>query len=775
MDIFSKRPLFLSCMLFLACSVVGYFLSGLVKLIIVIVSVIALIFAAMLAAFRYHTSTKKNAFLLLILCFAMIILSFASSLIYYDRNADKYSEIYDTENMVEAVVTSVKYESSYSSRYEINVRTINGKENTHKAWLECEYSGALRIGDRISFTAVANEPKDNPGTYNERADAISNNIFVIYSSADQSDLDVVKYTYGESIETFLPNLNSKLSGILTQSVKGEEGNLSSALLLGNKSLLSASVERDFRRVGASHVLALSGMHMSIITGFAMLMLKRFFKRNTLIVILSCFSMFYLALTGFSVSATRSVIMLLIFYIAFLVSGLPDSLTALSFAGFLIVLLSPGAILDAGFWLSFAATLGIVVFGSALKEYFDKRLEKCDNKSKLKLSKFIYSIISAIFTCFAAIIPLIIVMCIFIKEISLLSVVSSLALSLPTAVIIILSLLLLPLAGVPFIADPLVFGIRAMARLMIDFCSTLSDYENIVFSLNYPFAIFMALALGIALLYSFASRHKRPFTSLIPFLAVLLICVGIIFVYEDTNRDNLKVSYVNASQKSDIIVVSDERQAIICDISNGSKTSYRLALNEIYEARATEIKAIVLTRYTNAHVATLYQVFAENKIRAVWSPYPSNSEEQAMLERLYEFAKSNDVDVYVYKDGERLRPFKKAYVEHTRDYIDRSVVPIDLISIYTAKERLTYVSPAFNESDLLYRAESYFSRSDHVIFGNRGPNIKTQFEITNMDKVKTVSFASEALAGYFTEPEFSFTSYYLVPKEGKMEFYLSKQE
>jgi len=309
--------------------------------------------------------------------------------------------------------------------------------------------------------------------------------------------------------------------------------------------------------------------------------------------------------------------------------------------------------------------------------------------------------------------------------------------------------------------------------MIDFCSALSDYDNIVFSLNYPFATFMALALLIALLYAFVSRHKRPFISMIPFLAVLLVCIGTVFVYEGINSDNLKVSYINASQNSDILVVSDEREAIICDISNGSKTSYRLALDEIYEARATEIKAIVLTRYTNAHVATLYQVFAENKVRSIWCAYPSNSDEQTMLERIYEFAKANNVDIYVYKEGERLQPLEEVYVEHTRDYIDRSVVPIDLISIYSSKERLTYVSPAFNESELHKKAEYYFQKSKHVIFGNRGPNTKTRFEITNMDKIKTVTFASETLAGYFIEPEFSFASYYIVPKEGNMKFYLAE--
>ncbi len=775
MDIFTKRPLFLSCMLFLACSTAGYFISGIVKAIIIIVATISLIFSLILAGFKYYSSDKKNAFLSLILCFVMIILSFSSSLNYYDRNTGKYSEIYGTENMVEGVVSSVEYETAFSSKYKISVTKLNGAEDKHNAYLECDYSGALVIGDRISLKAVANDlPSGDSAQFNERAEALSHGIFVVYSSENESSLFVTEYSDYEEIETFFQRLNSNLSGILTGSVKGEEGNLSSALLLGNKSLLARDIGRDFRRVGASHILALSGMHMSIIMGFAMFILKYILrKRNTIIIILTAFSIFYLALTGFSVSATRSVIMLLMVYIAFLVSGVPDSLTALSVAGFLIVLVSPGSILDAGFWLSFSATLGILVFASALKEYFDGKLEKCESKLQLRVHKFIYSIISAIFTCFAAIIPLIIVMCIFIKEISVLSVLSSLVLSIPTSIVIILSMLLLPFAAVPYISEALVWGIRETAGMMIDYCSEFSDYENIVFSLNYPFATVMAIILGVALLYSFVSRCSRPFTSLIPFLVSLLVFVGVMFVYEDANADNLKVSYINSSQKSDIIVMSDEREAVICDISNGSKKSYQLALNEIYKARATEIKAILLTRYTNAHVATLYSVFAENKVRAVWVPYPVNEDEQDKLDKLYGFAKQNGVDVYVYKQGERLEPFEDTFIEHTNEYVERSVVPIDLVGIYTGKEHLTYVSPAYNESDLHEIAEYHFSKSKYVIFGGRGPKVKKGFHIENMDKLKTVIFANNDLAAHFIEPEFSFASYYLVPKEGSMEFYLAQ--
>jgi len=633
----------------------------------------------------------------------------------------------------------------------------------------------LRIGDLIAVNAIANElPKNDSAKFSERSEALKDAIFVIFTSDSESQLSIVEYTDNSDFEILMNNLNNYLSDILTENVGGEEGNLSSALLLGNKHLLSSQSERDFRRVGASHVLALSGMHMSIIMGFALFILRPFFRnRSLLLVILSVFAVFYLVLTGFSVSATRSVIMLLMVYIAFIVSGVPDSLTALSFAGFLIVWLSPGAIHDAGFWLSFSATFGILVFVSALNQLFQKKLDKCDNKLELIVRKYIYSIILAIVACFAALIPLIIVMCIFIKEISVLSVLSSFVMSIPTGIVIIFSLLLLPMSTVPYVSDAIVWCIRSAAGGMLGYCSNFSDLENIVYSLNYPFATLMAIVLGGALLYCFASKHKRLIVSLVPFAVCLAVFIGVMFAYEGVNESKLNVSYINSSTKSDMIVLSEEREVVICDISNGSKKAYSAALDEAFESRATEIKAILLTRYTNAHISTFYSVFAENKVRAIWAPYPQSSDEQDKLDRLYTVARQNGVDVYVYNDGEELGPFEQVRMVHSNSYIERSVVPVDLLAIYTGNECLTYVSPAYSESELLNITEYYMSQSKYVIFGGRGPNVKRVYDIDGMDKIKAVAFAGEEIVGFFENPDPAFTSYYLVKKEHKMQFYLDE--
>ena len=349
--------------------------------------------------------------------------------------------------------------------------------------------------------------------------------------------------------------------------------------------------------------------MTIIMGVFMFILKKITSKTHLIaIILTAIAISYLLLTGMSISATRAVLMLLMVYISWLCFGTSDSLTSLSIAGAAILLISPGSVYDGGFWMSFAATFGILAFVQPLNNYFNECLSKYDNKFKRLIHKILYTIITAFATGMAALIPLVIVMCIFTKEIAFFSILSSVILSIPTAAIILLSLILLPFAQVPLVSDIIAWLIRLAATVMFDYCEFISLLENTVISINYPFAAIMAIILTIALLYSFASKKFNPLSSLIPFAICMLVFIGVAVTYESINADQIKVTYVNASSNSDMLVVSSEREAVICEVSNGSVTSYSKALAELKEVRATEIKAIILTRYTNSNVATLYQVF-----------------------------------------------------------------------------------------------------------------------------------------------------------------------
>ena len=771
MNIFSKRPLFISCIVFIACAVLGVFIPGYFKLILALICAISFIFCLIIFLVRYFSSNKRNLLLCLMLCFIMSVASLCSSYLFFDLNKDNYESMYDNEYMIDAVITSKNQVSVYQSQYTVTVESINGKKTWHKARLTLDFAGGLEVGDKVKAKVKATNPEDNIISDEVKNMFKSEGIFIIYVCDSENSIDVSHHT-DANLELFFANINNECSSVLENTIGGEAGKLSSALLLGNKDLLSPSVRRDFSRAGASHILALSGMHMSIIMGVFMFILKKITSKTHLIaVILTIIAISYLFVTGMSVSATRAVLMLLTVYLSWLCFGTSDSLTSLSIAGAAILLISPGSVYDGGFWMSFAATFGILAFIQPLNNFFNECLSKYDNKFKWIIHKIIYTVITAFATGMAALIPLIIVMCTFTKEIALFSVLSSAILSIPTAAIILLSLILLPFAQVPFVSDIIAWLIRLAAAIMFDYCEFISLLENTVISINYPFVAIMAIMLTIALFYSFASKKFNPISSLIPFAICILVFFGFAVVYESINADQVKVTYVNASSNSDMLVVSSEREAVICEVSNGSATSYSKALTELKAARVTEIKAIILTRYMNNNVASLYQVFQGYRVREIWMPMPFSTDELYLMERLCEFAKANDVKAYVYDYGETMHIFNSVSFEVQNGYIERSSVPISLISISSGSQLVTYASPAFNESELNDEAEYLFAKSHYIIFGNRGPKTKTEYTIPNEKKLLAIAFSGEYQIAYFNAPEHILASYYNVPD--KIEFFLDK--
>lgn len=766
MAIFKKRPLFASCMLFLLFSTLGFFLGSVIKIIICVLSFTAL---AVFVTLFICKKISNYSSVFIILCLLAIIFSLLSSLIFFNIRASSYEKYYGEEHTISATVTEEIYQSGNLSSYKINVESIDGEHNRHVSELTCYYNPAFEIGDKFELTVTAeNTDEDYPTRYNSKLSHLSDGMFILYSSWDQSSL---KITGSNTItpRVIFSHINAKLSKTLTSAVSGEEGKLASAILLGNRDLLSNSTKRDFSRAGAAHILAISGLHMSILMGALMYLCKKLGMKTRLIaIVMIIISLTYLGITGFSISATRSVIMLTIVYLSMLASMPSDPLTSLSIAGTVIVLLSPGSVLDAGFWMSFSATLGIL---SYMPSYI-----KFKNNAIYHIKRFRtpinigISFISAIATGIFAMIPLVIIMCVFIREVSIFSVLSSVILSLATSFVLVLSLLLIPFAKIPYISYTLASAIRAIAGFMLSYCGKISDIEGAVFSLNYSFSYIFVIILGIALLCSLIFKFKNVFISLVPYFAVLLIFIGTITLYEFKVQDTVKVSYINASSKSDMIVISNGGEAIVCDIGNGSNKSFNLALNEVYASRATEISAVILTHYENTYPSSLQKLFSTQKVRQLWLPVPQNEADYYKMLPIIEKARLEDVALFTYDVGSTLSAFSFVNIDLQIDNISRSKEEIVLISIYGRRDRLTYASPAFNESSLNDIASFYFGRSDYVVFGNKGAKTFTDYSIPDGSRVRAIAFADDIRAAYFDTPDFD-VEYFTVPD--KIDFYFEK--
>ena len=150
----------------------------------------------------------------------------------------------------------------------------------------------------------------------------------------------------------------------------EERSILKALTLGVKDDLTYGQKTIFSEVGASHLLALSGLHLGILCILLNLALSFLWSyrsqkiKNIIILILVWLFTF---MVGFSTSIVRASVMLTLFFLARCINRDYSTINILSWTAFIILILNPFALYDVGFQLSFSAILGILV----LVPYFRK--------------------------------------------------------------------------------------------------------------------------------------------------------------------------------------------------------------------------------------------------------------------------------------------------------------------------------------------------------------------------------------------------------------------
>lgn len=137
-----------------------------------------------------------------------------------------------------------------------------------------------------------------------------------------------------------------------------------ATITGDDSLLLAETRQEFTTAGLAHILALSGLHVGLIAliiAIILFPLSIMGYNRTRLIITIILLWGYAVMTGLTPSVTRAAIMTTLFIISIIIQRRHSSINALCFAALIILLFSPLQLYSAGFQLSFAAVLSILLF------------------------------------------------------------------------------------------------------------------------------------------------------------------------------------------------------------------------------------------------------------------------------------------------------------------------------------------------------------------------------------------------------------------------------
>lgn len=145
-------------------------------------------------------------------------------------------------------------------------------------------------------------------------------------------------------------------------------NLVKALTIGDKQNIPAKQWDLFRRTGTTHLMAISGLHIGLVSGLVYFFILRCWAYSGILsippprlaaIVALLAGVFYAALAGFAIPTQRALIMLLIFSSAKLLQRHVRIQHTLILTMLAVVLINPWSVLSSGFWLSFSAVTAII--------------------------------------------------------------------------------------------------------------------------------------------------------------------------------------------------------------------------------------------------------------------------------------------------------------------------------------------------------------------------------------------------------------------------------
>ena len=269
--------------------------------------------------------------------------------------------------------------SSHNNGNGFNDALINTYQNSNSSGKAL--ASSFRIGNKVHVKGNLKKFSlaRNPGNFNEQLYYQIDDIY-FYLDADQITITDSDYSI---YHTFLQNLKKKLIRVFDSILADQEAATLIAMLLGDRTYLDDELKNLYQENGISHIIAISGLHISLIGMFFFKLLR---KLKCPIHIASFFTLFFIysygVLTDFSVSTNRAVIMLLISLMAPILGKSYDMISSICLSALIILLQNPMQIMSTGFILSYSAVFGIAVVYPALKGLFtDKNCTDSNNEAK----------------------------------------------------------------------------------------------------------------------------------------------------------------------------------------------------------------------------------------------------------------------------------------------------------------------------------------------------------------------------------------------------------
>ena len=260
----------------------------------------------------------------------------------------------------------------------------------------------LKAGDYIQTYCRLDRfsPPTNPGQFDTAKYLARKNVFIAASVTSRDGIEILRFAQNDRWSSVFTKLKNRIRQTAAQALLGslspEEPSrgLLEALLLGYRGNIDSGTYRAFRKTGLLHFISLSGMHLGILVGIIWWLCKTagLMKPARAVICIVAISIFLLIVPP-RAPTLRAAIICCVFCVSFFFRRRSNSINTLSLAAIILLLIRPTQLFEAGWQLSFASVLGLLLFCQRIHFFLYEKIMGLPWDKKAPETRPFYRIIS----------------------------------------------------------------------------------------------------------------------------------------------------------------------------------------------------------------------------------------------------------------------------------------------------------------------------------------------------------------------------------------------
>ena len=693
-------PLGCSCLLFAALTASLLRAPSILKTVLAALAVLLFILFLLL---RRRAAKKLFLTAAAVFC-AVLLLSLSVCAVGYDLTKKKGADLAasGTEVLIKGYPEKELSRSPFSSSYLFRLREVDGRR-VFGVSVVVSYDGDRELPlfsfceGSASFRPVA----DDDPSFDATSYYLGKGVFAECADPSLSASGKKAVVPARAVHALRTAVESYISGVLREDAEG----FLRVILLGDKKGLAPTLRRDLRFLGLSHLLAVSGMHLSVLYAFLSFLLKKLRAPKVLrLMLLTLAVLLYMALCAFTLSVLRAGIMLMLLLAGELLGEKQNGMTSLCAAGALILFFSPFSAYDVGFLMSFAATFGILAANAALSRGED---EKSGKTLPYLLRLLLVSVAAQI-----AVLPV----AIFVYGgYSPLAPVFTVLLSPLFAALMYTMPFLLLFLRVPYLSALVCAVFENLYRLFALASSSARFFKELCLGVSTAGAVLFSLSSALLLFLLIFSRKRKRVLALAAGAYLLFAC-AFFLVPRLTPARVILSTYKN----NDLVLCSSRGKSLVIDLSDGSGkclSAEARIIREKFLDRSPDV--LVLTHFHTRHLKT-FASFADSfypETLCLPLPDPGNQTETDLFNALSALAEARGVRVLAYDGDDVFSTCGVTISSCRRQDLPRSTHPVISFDLTLSGSTVRYLSSSAHE---VFPANG----SDCLYCGVPGPVFKT---------------------------------------------------